>query len=155
MRLLAILAFGGLTVAGIAGCTTNDNAANSTKQQAKPDTVETALAGSYYQGDGLGYNLHLTLEQDGRFDCLWTGCLGNYGETSGKWTRDGDRILITATESNGMFTDRPLGNMTITKHEGKSQLLCDKDAEILKDEPEMVPFFSFARVETENGRTNR
>ena len=151
MRFFAIIAVVGLAVAG---CTTDDNAENPITQQAKFGPAKTPLVGSYYQGDGLGYNLHLTLEQDGGFDCQWAGCLGNYGSTSGTWSQNGDRIIVNAMESNGMFTDRPLGDMAIIQHDGESRLLRDKDAELLKDEPDMVPFFSFGHVETENGRTN-
>ena len=86
---------------------------------------------------------------------MTTGCLGNYGSTSGTWSLDGDRIAVNATESNGLFTDRALGNVATIKHEGQTRFLRDADAELLKDDPDMLPFFSFGRVEPEDGRTIR
>jgi hypothetical protein len=104
------------------------------------------LVGEYYQGDGLGHNLHLTLKEDGTFDCQSTGCVGNYGSTSGTWSRSGKRITMNAIESSGEFEDSPLGNMTIVTHGGRKRLIRDADAEMLKA-PEMLPFLSFDRME--------
>jgi hypothetical protein len=42
----------------------------------------SAFAATYYRGDGLGFNLHLSLREGGTFECSWTGCLGNYGKST-------------------------------------------------------------------------
>ncbi len=107
------------------------------------------LHGEYYQGDGLGYNLHLTLKHNGTFDCQWTGCLGEYGATSGTWTHLGKRITLDVTESSGMFNDRPLGDLTIVTRDGARRLLLDADAKLVASEPDMWRFLSFCRVETQ------
>lgn len=107
------------------------------------------LNGDYYQGDGLGYNLHLTLENDGTFTCQWTGCLGDYGSTSGEWSRSGRHITVNPTDSSGMFKDTPLGNMTILKRDGGRRLIRDADANLLATDPDMLSFFSFGRVEAD------
>jgi len=154
MRFIAILP--ALTLVML-GCTSNEDAASRSENadQATTDTTQNPFVGSYYQGDGLGYNLHLTLKNDGSFTCQWSGCLGDYGATSGTWAHDGDKITVSTTKSSGMFSDRPLGNMTIVKHDGKDRLLLDTDAELLED-PDMLPYFSFGRIETEEeGRTRR
>jgi hypothetical protein len=37
-----------------------------------------AVAGSYYCGDGLGYNISLALETNGNYSAEWDGCLDKY-----------------------------------------------------------------------------
>lgn len=138
------------------GCTPNQD---ETPRSQNSELVETGTTydpyvGDYYQGDGLGYNLHLTLKPDGSFSCQWSGCMGDYGSTSGTWVHDGDRITVDATKSSGMFDDSPLGNMVIVKHDGVDRLLLDSDSDLLKDR-DMLPFFSFGRIWTEDGRTKR
>jgi len=56
----------------------------------------TALAGDYYSGDGLGWNLSLTLEADGVFRCNWHGCVvGSDMSLVGDWDLEGDTITFT------------------------------------------------------------
>ena len=66
------------------------------------------LAGTYYTGDGLGYNLHLTLAANGAFNCTWQGCLGVYGTATGAWTVAGSQIVLKPTKETDMLKDRPL-----------------------------------------------
>ena len=44
------------------------------------------LHGEYYQGDGLGFNLTLTLHENSEFSFTWDGCLGRYAEVKGTYT---------------------------------------------------------------------
>ncbi|MFN7988640.1 MAG: hypothetical protein U0529_14285 [Thermoanaerobaculia bacterium] len=62
------------------------------------------LAGSYYQGDGLGVNWRLELRADGAFLFRWEGCMGTYDEKSGTWRlADGVvRLSVAKQTPNGM-----------------------------------------------------
>ena len=52
------------------------------------------VAGTYYQGDGTGVNLHLTINKDNTFNFRWTGCLGEYDKNLGKWKIEGDVLVL-------------------------------------------------------------
>ena len=61
------------------------------------------MAGSYYRGDGLGYNVSLLLQTNGDYSAEWHGCLGKYGEAAGKWSLAGNRIVLTPSKEEGMM----------------------------------------------------
>jgi hypothetical protein len=103
--------------------------------------VPAELAGKYYQGDGLGFNLSLTLARDGTFDCLWTGCLGEYGKCSGKWWKTDERLVLRTKSKEGMFEDRPLADHKVAEHEGKTVL------KPIDDKTGASDFFTFRRRE--------
>jgi len=69
--------------------------------EAPPNTK--AVLGNYYRGDGTGYNVYLTLKRRGNYSAEGHGCLGKYGESSGKWTLDGKRIILVPTKEEGML----------------------------------------------------
>jgi hypothetical protein len=76
--------------------------------------IDTAvLAGEYYVGDGTGYNLHLMLKKDQKFECTWMGCLGVYGRASGDWSVDDKGVILSPVTSEGMLKARPLGRVQI------------------------------------------
>jgi len=59
----------------------------------------SALAGSYYRGDGLGVNQTLRIEEDGSYDFVWSGCLGTYSRSTGRaFPRRGGLDLQTLSE---------------------------------------------------------
>lgn len=60
-----------------------------------------AVAGTYYSGDGLGYNVTLTLNVDGTYSSDWQGCLGKYGDSSGAWKLSDKRIVLTPANETG------------------------------------------------------
>jgi len=62
-----------------------------------------AVAGSYYCGDGLGYNVTLALKEDGTYSAEWHGCLGKYGEASGSWKLSDKRIVLTPQQEKDMM----------------------------------------------------
>jgi hypothetical protein len=62
-----------------------------------------AVAGSYYCGDGLGYNVTLTLKDNGTYSGEWHGCLGKYGDASGSWKLSDKRIILTPKKESGMM----------------------------------------------------
>src|SRR5262249_7592960 len=62
-----------------------------------------AVAGSYYRGDGTGYNIYLTLDADGKYKAEWRGCLGKYGEASGQWTLKDKQITFKPSKEQDMM----------------------------------------------------
>lgn len=87
--------------------------------------VDPILVGNYYFGDGLGVNQRLQLENDGTFQCNWSGCIGDYGSTSGSWARREDTLYVSTKSADGMFLGKPLEDMTILVHNGKPHFLKD------------------------------
>ena len=93
------------------------------------DLATGAIAGGYYRGDGLGFNLHLELVPDGTFECKWTGCLGEYGNSSGRWSQVGDQVSTTTLASDGLLTSSPLGNLQVLEDGSEKRLLQLNDRE--------------------------
>jgi hypothetical protein len=67
--------------------------------------IDRHLVADYYTGDGLGYNLLLSLREDGTFTCKWLGCLGDYGHATGNWARAGDRVIFVNRDSTDQLKD--------------------------------------------------
>ena len=85
-------------------------------------SVRSKFAGRYYRGDGLGLNLYLTLNMDGTFTCVWRGCLGEYGTCAGTWKGNGREVKLHTIKKDGMFKDRPPGNLKVGR-DGKKIIL--------------------------------
>ncbi len=66
-------------------------------------TNTAVLAGRYYCGDGLGYNVSLVLKDGGDYTAQWNGCLGKYGEAAGKWKLVETRIVLTPSDEKDMM----------------------------------------------------
>ena len=63
-------------------------------EKPEPITGVEQIAGTYYLGDGLGFNFTLTLDPRGTFSYTWQGCLGTYAEASGSaFLRNGELVL--------------------------------------------------------------
>jgi hypothetical protein len=79
--------------------------ATDEKEKGTPEVPSSAkaVAGSYYRGDGLGYNISLILKEDGKYTTEWHGCLGKYGEASGKWSLNDKSITFTPSKEEGMM----------------------------------------------------
>jgi hypothetical protein len=75
------------------------------KEKGTPEAPSSAkvIAGTYYRGDGLGYNISLTLSEDGKYTAEWHGCVGKYGEASGKWGLNDKQITLTPSKEEGMM----------------------------------------------------
>jgi hypothetical protein len=101
MRFFAIIL---LTVAVLTGCS----------RQA----TLSSLAGSYYRGDGTGYNVNINLAANGTYKAVWHGCLGVYGTASGNWSVDGARIVLSPSSETDMLKGH-LRELHIVKHNGQ------------------------------------
>jgi hypothetical protein len=87
----------------------------------------SALAGNYYVGDGLGYNLHLVLGKDRKFECTWTGCLGVYGQASGAWSLDEKGLSFSQDKGTGTLQSPAFDRLRIVVFRGRYLLLKDCD----------------------------
>jgi hypothetical protein len=61
------------------------------------------LAGSYYRGDKLGYNIYLQLDPSGAYRARWEGCLGLYGTARGTWSFREELIIFHPVEETAMM----------------------------------------------------
>jgi len=112
---------------------------------APPDAK--AVAGSYYRGDGLGYNITLTLDQDGEYTADWRGCLGNYGVASGKWSLSGKRIILAPSYEEGLMKGH-LKSLDVLKYEGDWILLpTDKRERAFYEERGVTRYSCFQKRE--------
>jgi hypothetical protein len=85
-----------------------------------PTAIEKSiLVGTYYKGDGLGYNLTLTLESEGHYSCTWRGCLGVYGTATGTWAVATNILYLSPTTATSMLKKKPLPPLDILVFEGR------------------------------------
>ena len=68
--------------------------------KARPDPALSALAGSYYYGDGKGVNCRLTLTAEGTFSFQWRGCLGVYDSNEGTAKLVDGCLILKPTKPN-------------------------------------------------------
>lgn len=86
------------------GCRTHDDEPRLVKKaSAETPSDAKAISGSYYRGDGKGYNIYLTLKPNGSYAAEWHGCLGKYGDASGTWRLDGSRIAFSPSSETDMM----------------------------------------------------
>lgn len=90
---------------------------------------EKQLVGTYYRGNGTGYNLTLTLNSDGQFHCISTGCVGDYGTSTGTWRVDNDQIQMLTLTAKGTMEDRPIGALTVSMDSEKTILVQNNSRE--------------------------
>lgn len=115
MKVLGIL-LAMLLIASVGGCASDATVRSSM----------SALAGSYYSGDGLGRMVYVDLLPDGTFRSDWQGCLGVYGESTGIWQVQAERIVFTADSETGNLAGY-LREATTTWHNGKFGFARDQD----------------------------
>lgn len=96
--------------------------------------IPPLAAGRYYLGDGLGTNISIQLADDGSYTAEWRGCLGNYGNSSGRWRAAGEKLLFDPAQEDGQMVD-VLKNMRIVEYKGKAAFLAASD---LKDHAAML-----------------
>ena len=62
-----------------------------------------SIAGHYYEGDGTGYNVYLTLRSNNTYTATWHGCLGAYGEAFGDWKLSGGLVVFAPSMETDMM----------------------------------------------------
>jgi len=87
-----------------------------------------AVVGSYYRGDGTGYNICLTLKENGKYTAERHGCLGKYGEASGHWTLSDKRIAFKPAKEKDMMKGH-LKSLDVLKFKGQWILVPSDDRE--------------------------
>lgn len=92
-----------------------DPPAHETKLKAQIETEINSLkdhawAGSYYEGDGTGTNIYLTIAPQNGFTIAWQGCLGLYGHNYGSVTEKDGQINLIAKLPN---EDRKFGHFDL------------------------------------------
>jgi hypothetical protein len=116
MKVLGVLLT--IVLASVSGCASD----------ATVRTSAGALAGSYYSGDGLGRMVYVDLLPDGTFRSDWQGCLGVYGESTGTWQVQAEKILFTPSSEAGSLAGY-LREATTIRHNGKLGFARDQDVE--------------------------
>jgi hypothetical protein len=66
-------------------------------------STASPLAGTYYRGDGTGYNVTITLHPAGTYAAKWEGCLGMYGTAEGLWSQEGEWLSLAPTVETDMM----------------------------------------------------
>lgn len=99
-------------------CRRNDPAPFPVKKaSAIVPTNARSISGSYYRGDGTGYNIHLTLKSEGSYTAEWHGCLGKYGDARGTWRLNGSRIMFSPSSETDMMQGH-LRTLDVMRFEG-------------------------------------
>jgi len=81
----------------------SEAAASAKKEQIRRELntlKDHPWAGSYYYGDGLGVNIHLSLAPKSGFEFTWNGCLGLYDLNYGDVIEKHGRITLVFTHAN-------------------------------------------------------
>ena len=107
--------------------------------------TESALVGKWYTGDGLGYNVDLTLRADSSYDAVWTGCLGTYGTAKGRWHFDGRKLTFAPTDEKDMMRNH-LRTLTVIPDKHKIVLVPPKSLADFKKWGSDPPFWCYVRA---------
>jgi hypothetical protein len=77
-----------------------------------------AIEGVYYRGNGLSYNLELTLRPGGEYTAKWDSCLYKAGKVSGTWKLSDKRIVFAPAMEGEMLRGR-LEALDVLKFKGE------------------------------------
>jgi hypothetical protein len=102
-------------------------APNGSTKEALQELKTSQFVGDYHVGDGLGYNLHLVLKEEGTFECTWRGCLGVYGTASGRWSIEATGLKLATRKADGMLEKKPLDELLIVAFRDHYILLQNQD----------------------------
>jgi hypothetical protein len=83
-----------------------------------PASVAKQFCGTYYTGDGLGCNIHLTLHPDGIYKGDWYGCLGHYGSATGNWSVSNNILTFSPFQEAEMMKGY-LRQLDVVQTEGR------------------------------------
>ena len=76
--------------------------------------------------DGTGYNIYLTLSEDGTYAAQWCGCLGEYGTASGTWAVADKRIVLKPVKEKDMMKGH-LKRLDVLRYKGQWILVPSDD----------------------------
>jgi hypothetical protein len=125
----ALIAYGFAVLVG--GATLSYYAARTQPPNVPVPAADAAkFAGNYYNGDGLGVNISLTLAPDGSYAATWHGCLGLYGEGSGNWRITGKTLTLSPWMATDMIKKLP-----------KTLDVVERDGRVVFVEPDGRDFF--------------
>jgi len=116
-----------------------------------------AIAGAYYRGNGLSYNLELMLGPGGEYTAKWDSCLYKPGKASGTWKLSDRRIVFAPAMEGEMLRGR-LESLDVLKFEGEWILVPVADAgeegnagrkfhDTLYEKEGVTPLSCFQRIE--------
>jgi hypothetical protein len=94
------------------------------KQASPPLRSDGSVVGSYYRGDGTGYNIYLDLLTNGTYAAKWRGCLGEYGTARGTWTTGDGKVVLSPLEEMDMLKGH-LRELHIVQIGGQTVLVPD------------------------------
>ncbi len=60
----------------------------------KPQAPSQKIAGEFYLGDGKGFNVSINLRQNGTFEYLAWGCIGDYAKGEGEFKAKDDLLIL-------------------------------------------------------------
>lgn len=109
----------------------------------------TFLTGEVWErGDGLGYNVSLTLGENGRYVARWRGCLGEYGRAEGTWSDVKDGVELTPSREDGMMRGH-LKRLERVVLDGEMRLIPPEDIAEVQHMTVGEPFLSFLAFKKE------
>ena len=111
-----------------------------------PPAIAAQFAGTYYQGDGLGYQIHLTLAADGSFTGTWDGCMGRYGDSDGNWSVSGKTLALSPHREKNMMKNYAR-TFDIVKTDKGYVFVGEKDRRHFKEYGDSTTCWCFHRVD--------
>jgi hypothetical protein len=122
---------------------------NSEKEKGFPQAPPNAqaLAGTYYRGRGLAYNLELALQLNGEYTAKWDSCLYKPGVAAGKWSLSDKQITFTPPMEGEMLRG-PIETLTILKFKSEWILVpTDEQSRRFYDQEGVTSFSCFQRTD--------
>jgi hypothetical protein len=111
-----------------------------------PLAIAGQFAGTYYQGDGLGCKIHLTLAADGSFTGTWDGCLGRYGDSNGNWSVSGKTLTLSPHRETDMMKNYAR-TFDIVKIDKGFVFVAEKDRNHFKQYGDATTYWCFHRID--------
>jgi hypothetical protein len=118
-----------------------------------PPPIAAQFAGTYYQGDGLGVQIHLTLAADGSFTGTWDGCMGRYGDSDGNWSVSGKSLSLSPHRETEMMKNYAR-TFDIVKTDKGFVFVAEKDRRHFKEYGDATADWCFHRVDQLNQRSH-
>lgn len=110
---------------------------------AQTDPTSASLAGEVWErGDGLGYNVSLTLGKNGKYVARWVGCLGEYGRAEGTWIDVNNGVELKPSREEGMMRGH-LKRLERVALNGQMRLIPPEDIAEVQRMKVGEPFTSF------------